>query len=120
MLTVLALFAEGRTVISGAGELRVKESDRISTMAAELKRLGGRVEEREDGLIVEGGIGSGEGACRSHGDHRVAMALAAGCCALDGDTVIEDTACVNTSFPGFWRSLNALGGRTDITTGQEP
>lgn len=119
VLAVLALFAEGRTVISGAGELRVKESDRISTMATELKRLGGQVEEREDGLVVEGGIGEAGGACRSHGDHRVAMALAAGCCALEGDTVIEDTECVNTSFPGFWQLINDLGGRTETVSRQE-
>jgi 3-phosphoshikimate 1-carboxyvinyltransferase len=110
ILTVLALFAEGETVISGAAELRVKESDRISTMAAELRRLGGEVEEREDGLVVTGGRPLATATCGSHGDHRVAMALAVAGCTIDGGLVIEDTACVRTSFPGFWDTLKSLGG----------
>jgi 3-phosphoshikimate 1-carboxyvinyltransferase len=110
ILTVLALFAEGETVISGAGELRVKESDRISTMAAELRRIGGEVEEREDGLVIAGGRPLGAATCGSHGDHRVAMALAVAGCTIDGGLLIEDTACVRTSFPGFWDTLKSLGG----------
>jgi 3-phosphoshikimate 1-carboxyvinyltransferase len=109
ILAVLALFAEGTTVFSGAAELRVKESDRISTMASELGRLGGRVTERPDGLVLEGGGTLRGNACRSHGDHRVAMALAVAACALPGETAVEDTDCVNTSFPGFWDLLNSLG-----------
>jgi 3-phosphoshikimate 1-carboxyvinyltransferase len=113
LLAVLALFAEGRTVFSGAAELRVKESDRISTMASELGRLGGRVTELPDGLVLEGGGTLRGAACRSHGDHRVALALAVAACALPGETAVADTDCVNTSFPGFWDLLNSLGA--DIT-----
>lgn len=117
LLSVLALFAEGETVFSGAGELRVKESDRLSVMATELQRLGGRVEEKPDGLVIEGGLPLAGASCESHGDHRVAMALAVAGCALSGETVIEDTACVATSFPGFWDLLNSLGG--DATAGTD-
>jgi 3-phosphoshikimate 1-carboxyvinyltransferase len=118
LLSALALFADGKTVFSGAGELRVKESDRLSVMATELQRLGGRVEEKPDGLVIEGGPPLAGTSCRSHGDHRVAMALAVAGCALNGETVIEDTACVATSFPGFWDLLNSLGG--NATTGTVP
>jgi len=114
LLAVLALFAEGETVFSGAGELRVKESDRLSAMASELQRLGGRVREKPDGLVIEGGRPLTGASCRSHGDHRVAMALAIAGCVLPEETIIEDTVCVGTSFPGFWDLLNSLGG--DATT----
>jgi 3-phosphoshikimate 1-carboxyvinyltransferase len=110
ILSVLALFAAGDTVISGAGELRVKESDRISTMAEELRRLGAEVEERADGLVVAGRRPLGTATCSSHGDHRVAMALAVAGCTIGGGLLIEDTACVRTSFPGFWDMLKSLGG----------
>lgn len=121
LLSVLALFAEGQTIFSGAGELRVKESDRLSTMASELQRLGGRVREKPDGLVIEGGRSLAGASCRSHGDHRVAMALAVAGSALPGETVIEDTACVATSFPGFWELLNSLGGDAAISVdGESP
>jgi 3-phosphoshikimate 1-carboxyvinyltransferase len=113
LLAAIALFAEGRTVITGARELRVKESDRISTMTEVLTRLGGRLREREDGLEIFGGEQLRGTTCRSHGDHRVAMALAVAGSAIEGELNIEDTACVKTSFPGFWEKLNALGGRCE-------
>ena len=113
ILAALALFADGRTTFTGAGELRVKESDRISTMAAELTRLGGKVRELEDGLEIEGGRVPAGGLCRSHGDHRVAMAAAVVGCAAGGEVTVEDTACVKTSFPGFLEKFNGLGGRME-------
>jgi 3-phosphoshikimate 1-carboxyvinyltransferase len=117
LLAVLALFAQGRTVFSGAGELRVKESDRLAAMAAELRRLGGKVSEKPDGLVIEGGGSLSGASCRSHGDHRVAMALAVAGSALSGETIVEDTACVRTSFPGFWETLRTLGGSVSTVTG---
>ena len=117
LLAALALFAEGRTVFRGAAELRVKESDRIGTMAAELGRLGGRVRELQDGLEIEGGGELRGSRCASHGDHRVAMSLAVAASALPGELTIDDTACVRTSFPGFWETLNALGGRAVLRNG---
>ncbi len=112
LLSALALFAEGPTVFRGASELRVKESDRIAAMARELSRLGARVREFDDGMEVEGGPGPADAVCSSHGDHRVAMALAVAGCALPGRLTIEDTECVSTSFPGFWETLNGLGADT--------
>lgn len=114
VLSVLALFARGKTVFSGAEELRFKESDRISSMAAELSRLGGRVLERPDGLEITGGASLSGADCHSRGDHRVAMALAVAGCAIKDVVTVADTACVNTSFPGFWSTLNNLGGSSDL------
>ena len=101
VLAVAAAFAEGKTVIHGAGELRVKESDRIATMAVELKKLGALVEELPDGMIIQGGQPLRGAKCDSHGDHRVAMALAIAGMAASGKTVISNAECIETSFPGF-------------------
>ena len=99
-LAVAAACASGATVVRGAAELRVKESDRIAAMAAGLRSLGVQVEERPDGAVIEGGTLRG-GAIDSLGDHRIAMAFAvAGQCA-DGGVAISDVANVATSFPGF-------------------
>ena len=106
-----ALFARGTTRITGAAELRVKESDRIRTMCLELAKLGARVRELPDGLEIEGGRPLRGAACASHGDHRVAMSLAVAGGAIRGETRIADTACVATSFPGFWELLRGLGAR---------
>ena len=112
ILCVAAILAEGETVISGAEELRVKESDRIAAMASELRKMGARVTETRDGLIVPGLGKSGgrlRGAfCTSHGDHRVAMALAIAGLTVDTPTTIDDTACIETSFPMFQGNLLKL------------
>jgi len=110
VLAVAAAAARGRTLIRDAAELRVKESDRIAALARELGRMGVRVEERPDGLAVTGPQRFRGGRVASGGDHRMAMALTvAGLCA-DGETLVEDTACVATSFPQFVPTLNALAG----------
>jgi len=114
ILAATALFAKGTTRITGAAELRVKESDRIRTMAAELSRLGGRVRELPDGLEIEGGHPLRGAACASHGDHRVAMSLAIAGGAIPGETRIADTACVATSFPEFWDLMKGLGAQVDL------
>lgn len=114
ILAATALFAHGTTRITGAAELRVKESDRIHTMAAELSKLGGRVRELPDGLEIEGGHPLHGAACASHGDHRVAMSLAVAGGAIPGETRINDTACVATSFPEFWELLSVLGARITL------
>jgi 3-phosphoshikimate 1-carboxyvinyltransferase len=111
ILAATALFARGTTRITGAAELRVKESDRIRTMAAELTKLGGRVRELPDGLLIEGGHALRGAACTSHGDHRVAMSLAVAAGAIRGETRIADTACVATSFPEFWELMRSVGAR---------
>ncbi len=114
VLCVAAAVAAGETVISGAEELRVKESDRIATISVELRAMGARITEQPDGMTVRG-LGTTEkngflqaGHGRSHGDHRVAMSLAiAGLTAL-APTVIDETACIATSFPVFQRTLLEL------------
>ena len=108
MLCVAAACAKGVTRIRNAAELRAKESDRIATMAEELAKLGARIRPLPDGADIEGGAPLKGGRCRSHGDHRVAMSLAVAALAAEGETVIEDSAMVATSFPGFARTLEQL------------
>jgi len=108
ILCVAAALAEGVTTISGAKELRYKESDRIATMTTELRKLGVRVEECEDGMRIEGRGGLQGASLRSYGDHRVAMALAVAGLAADGGAEIDDSACADTSFPGFFDLLSAV------------
>ena len=108
ILAVVACFAKGETVIRHARELRVKETDRIRAIKIELTKMGAQIEEKEDGMIIEG-VGKLEGAqCESHGDHRIAMALAiAGLCAR-GKTQVLDSGCIATSFPGFQEQLEKI------------
>lgn len=115
VLCVAAAVADGDTVISGAEELRVKESDRIATMSRELKAMGALIEERSDGMIIHGlGRGGENGTLKaadkaqSHGDHRVAMSLAIGGLTAKQSMTITDTSCVDTSFPNFEQVLAGL------------
>jgi 3-phosphoshikimate 1-carboxyvinyltransferase len=111
ILCIAAALAEGVTTISGAKELRYKESDRIAVMAEGLKRVGVRVEERDDGLTIEGRRGLRGSRIDTHGDHRVAMAFAiAGLCA-DGGIELDDAKCADISFPGFFQGLESLRSR---------
>jgi len=99
-LFVAAACAHGKTTIRGAAELRIKESDRITTMATGLRALGIAVEEAPDGATIHGGRLRG-GAVESHGDHRVAMAFAVAAQCAEGEVRIGDVANVATSFPDF-------------------
>jgi 3-phosphoshikimate 1-carboxyvinyltransferase len=97
--------AEGVTRITGAGELRVKESDRIATVVANLRALGVDAEELPDGMVVRGGRAPLRGSIVTHGDHRIAMAFGL-LGVTDGAAIeIDDRACVEVSFPGFWDML---------------
>lgn len=108
ILTVLATQAQGRTVIRDAQELRVKESDRLSVLREELSKMGARIAENPDGLVIEGPTPLAGTVVRSHGDHRLAMSLAVAALIAGGATTIEDVACVATSFPSFWGSLDRM------------
>ncbi len=108
ILCVAAAKAEGTTRITGAGELRVKESDRIVAMAAELKKMDISVEELEDGLIIKGNDNFQPAETKSYGDHRIAMSMIIAGLTVKGETVVSDADCVNTSFPGFMELLNSL------------
>ena len=108
ILCVAAACARGRTVIRGAAELRVKESDRIAAMASGLRSLGITVQELPDGLVIDGGMLRG-GGVDSRGDHRIAMAFAVAGQLADGEVRIHDVANVATSFPGFDALARSVG-----------
>lgn len=108
VLCVAATQAVGTTTIRGAEELRVKESDRIRTMATELRKMGSEAEELEDGLSITGGNPLKGADIESYGDHRVAMAMAVAGLIAEGKTTIHGISSVNISFPGFFQLLRKL------------
>ena len=112
ILAVAASFAEGETIIRDAAELRVKETDRIATMARGLREMGVSIEERPDGMIIQGSERLLPARVNSFGDHRIAMSFAIAGLAAEGETVIDGFSCVATSFPSFELHLRALGGDT--------
>ena len=108
VLAVAALFAEGDTVITGAGELRVKETDRLRAIAAEFQKLApGSIEEREDGLVIHGNAKIERAQVSSWGDHRMAMSLAVLGAAAEG-VLLENSDSVNISYPTFFSELDRL------------
>ena len=110
ILAVLAARAEGETRITGAGELRVKETDRIAAIAGNLRALGAEAEELDDGLVVRGSDKPLVGRIKTYGDHRIAMAFGV-LGALPGNEVeIDDRECAAVSFPGFFDRLQELTG----------
>jgi 3-phosphoshikimate 1-carboxyvinyltransferase len=113
MLAALGPYTEEGIEIRNAGEMRVKESDRIAALAENLRRMGATVEERPDGLKVEGRrAGKLRGAeIEPHGDHRIAMAFAVAALAAEGPTVIRDADCAGVSYPAFFEDLNRLAER---------
>jgi 3-phosphoshikimate 1-carboxyvinyltransferase len=114
VLAVAAAVARGVTTIADATELRVKESDRIAALARELAKMGVRVEERPDGMAIAGPQRFRGARVSSGGDHRMAMALVVAGLVAEGQTVVDDTACVATSFPQFAETLNALAGEPAV------
>ena len=100
VLFIAAAVAKGKTVLRGAEELRVKESDRIQVMADGLRALGVKAEPTPDGMVIEGGEIQG-GRVDSHGDHRIAMAFTIAGLVAKGPITIQNCANVATSFPGF-------------------
>ena len=113
VIFIAAACAQGRTVLTGAEELRVKESDRIQVMADGLQTLGIRAEATADGMIIEGGT-LGSGRVDSHGDHRIAMAFSVAALRASGEIEIGNCANVNTSFPGFVAQACAAGLSIDV------
>jgi len=113
IIAVAAALAEGETVIADAAELRVKESDRISAIATNLQALGVPVDEAPDGMTIHGGAKLRGARLQSFGDHRIAMAFAVAGLFASGSTIIEDTSCVQTSYPGFEEMLQRFqrGGK---------
>ncbi len=94
--------------MAGAGELRVKESDRIAAVVANLRAVGAQAEEQPDGFTVKGSDAPLRGTVRTHGDHRIAMAFGV-LAALPGNAItIDDPECVAVSYPGFWNDLRRV------------
>jgi 3-phosphoshikimate 1-carboxyvinyltransferase len=112
ILAVAGAFARGRFEVSGASELRVKESDRIACMVEGLQALGARMEEREDGFSIQGGEALRGASVQSHGDHRVAMALSVAALGARGDTEIAGAEVVSISLPTFFSELQRGTGTT--------
>ena len=111
VLAVLAARAEGETRITGAGELRVKESDRITAIVTALRAIGAEAEELDDGLVVRGGDHPLRARVTTHGDHRIAMAFGV-LAALPGNGIeIDDPGCAAVSYPGYWQVLRELARR---------
>jgi 3-phosphoshikimate 1-carboxyvinyltransferase len=108
ILAVAAAWADGVTTMTGIKELRYKESDRLAAMTDGLRRMGARVEELEDGMIIEGGRRLRAAQVKSYGDHRVAMSLAIAGLTSDGGVQIDDADCVDISFPGFFEMLGKI------------
>jgi 3-phosphoshikimate 1-carboxyvinyltransferase len=109
LLACVGARAGGETVITGAGELRVKESDRIAVTVANLRAIGVEAEELSDGLRVVGRGGPLRGRVETHGDHRIAMAFGVLSMLPDTDIAIDDPACVDVSYPGYWNDLARVG-----------
>lgn len=113
MLAVVATQVEGRIEVRDAKELRVKESDRIRTVAQGIRALGGQIEEAEDGFSIGGPQRLTGGRVNSAGDHRIAMAFSIAGLIADGTTEIEGADCASVSFPGFYESLAMLTSPDD-------
>jgi 3-phosphoshikimate 1-carboxyvinyltransferase len=108
LLACLATRATGETVITGAAELRVKESDRIAAVVANLRAIGARAVELPDGLRIVGSPTALTGRVTTHGDHRLAMAFGILGAIPGNDVSVDDRECVAVSYPGFWGDLQRL------------
>jgi 3-phosphoshikimate 1-carboxyvinyltransferase len=109
VLAVAASQAVGRTIVRDASELRVKETDRIATTVSELRKMGAKIEPTSDGFIIDGATTLKAAPTESHGDHRLAMAMAVAALAARGQTVVHEAEVTADSFPGFEFTLQALG-----------
>lgn len=108
LIAVLGAYAEGETVVKGAEELRVKESDRIKAIVTEFRKLGVNIEEFSDGFAVSGPSIPDGGTVESYNDHRIAMALAIAGLSARGPISIDNEECVSISFPDFWDIMGRL------------
>ena len=110
VLSVVASVAAGETRVENAYRLRLKESDRLQSTANLLRALGGRVEEKEDGLVITGVPALHGGAVETQNDHRLAMSAATAACAATGEVTVDNDACVAKSYPRFWEDYGSLKG----------
>lgn len=112
-LAVVAAFAHGKTTIFGGERLRLKESDRIESVVQNLRRLGIEVEERNDGMVITGGVPKGA-VLEGYNDHRIPMAFSIAALSAEGDVVITDAQSINKTYPDFFDDYNSLGGRANV------
>jgi 3-phosphoshikimate 1-carboxyvinyltransferase len=108
ILAVLAARADGETIIRGAAELRVKETDRIKAVVDNLTAVGAIAVETEDGMIIEGSDRPLKGRIKTFGDHRIAMAFGVLGSLKGNEIEVDDVACVDVSFPNFWNLLRGF------------
>ncbi len=113
MLAVTACFAEGTTILHNVSQARMKETDRISVMAEELKKLGADVKELPDGLEIKG-TGLKSGSVHGYGDHRVVMAMTVAGLAADGRITVDTAESADVTFPDFWKKMRSLGAVIEI------
>ena len=113
-MAVAACVAEGETRLVNVAQARVKETDRIAVMAAELRKMGASIDERPDGLVIRGGRLRGA-EVEGHDDHRVVMALAVAGLAAEGTTIIHGAECAAVTFPNFVQLMTGLGARMKTT-----
>lgn len=117
-LAAAAAFAKGRTVITGAARLRIKECDRLAAMTEGLSRLGASITETEDGLIIDGKEQLNGGLVEGWNDHRIVMAMAAASVGCREKLTVTDMESINKSYPDFFRDFRKLGGMTDVIMGE--
>ncbi len=113
LLAVAATQAKGATVVRDAAELRVKETDRIACIASELSKMGAHIEPERDGFTIVGPTPLEGALVDSHGDHRIAMALAVAGLVASGETIIDGARCIPDSFPGFVERMQEIGARME-------
>lgn len=114
VIALLAAFADGTTVISGAQRLRFKESDRIESVVYNLRQIGADVTETPDGMIINGAKALHGAKLKGYNDHRIVMAFSVAGLYLDGETVIDDAMSINKSYPSFFEDYNSIGGKASV------
>jgi 3-phosphoshikimate 1-carboxyvinyltransferase len=119
VFAVAASQGEGTTVVREASELRVKESDRIASVAQELRKMGARIEELDDGMVIYGPSRLTGAVVECHRDHRLAMALAVAGLVASGETVVMGAEAIGDSFPGFAETMRALGADVELQAGRQ-
>lgn len=112
-IAVAAAYAKGTTVICGGERLRLKESDRITSVVSNLKKMGVDACERQDGMVIVGGEPHGA-MLDGYNDHRIAMAFSVAALCANGETQISDAQSVNKTYPDFYNDYNSLGGKADV------
>lgn len=114
IISVMAAFSQGETVIKGAERLRFKESDRIKSVADNLRLIGADVTETQDGMIIRGSNSLYANKLKGYNDHRIVMAFSVAGLFLEGETVIDDAQSINKSYPDFFEDYNRIGGKANV------